>query len=212
MKKLAIAGASVALAALPVAGVFAANGDYVVDTVQITISASCGVASTSSNPVSGAGASLSTTMVNGSTHEWVAAATAPSGSDTGGSLYVTCNDASGWHVSAQGYSNDTDGTTDMVTTTTGATAIPTGTTLDGTVSAWAFKIANDGIANLSITNGYTDWSQIPGNEPVKIASLANAATSNGHIYTGYKVSVSPTQQAATYTGKVKYTVSAGVGN
>ncbi|MBR0372848.1 hypothetical protein IJH72_02840 [Candidatus Saccharibacteria bacterium] len=211
MKKLAIAGASAVLAALPVVGVFA-DGNTVVDTVEITISSACGVASTSSSPVDGAGANLTATMVNGSTHTWAAAGTAGTGEDaTGGNLYVTCNDASGWNVTAQGYSNNTAGTTSMITTTTGATAIPTGTDhLDGTASQWAFKIANDGITDLSIVTGYDSWSQVP-TSATKIASLANTATSNGHIYTGYKVSVSPTQQAATYTGKVKYVVSAGVG-
>ena len=215
MKKILIAGAGVAalsLAVLPLAGVFA-DGNTVVDTVSITISDSCGVASTSSNPVDGAGANLSATMVNGSTYEWSAAGTAAvEDQGVGGNLYVTCNSPSGWNVTAQGFSNDNAGTNTMVTTTTGAAAIPTGTTLDGNVSAWAFKIANDGITDLTITNGYTNWSEVPGSTAVKITSLSNTATSNGHIYTGYKVSVSPTQEAATYTGKVKYVVSAGVGS
>ena len=43
MKKIAIAASSVALAAMPVVGVFALNTDdtQVVDTIQVTVQASC---------------------------------------------------------------------------------------------------------------------------------------------------------------------------
>jgi hypothetical protein len=149
-------------------------------------------------------------MTNGSTYTWAAAGTAGTGEDeTGGSLYVTCNDASGWNVTAQGYSNDTAGTTTMVPEDSG-TAIPTGTTLDGTVSAWAFKIADDN-TSATIVSTYSNWAQIPA-AATKVASKSGTAVNNGHIFTGYKVSVSPTQQADTYTGKVKYVVSAGTGS
>ena len=197
MKKLAIAGASLALAAMPILGVSA----DVIDTVQITISASCGVASdTESTP--GTGQTFTATMTNSDTHEWDA-------DGTGGELYVTCNDASGWNVTAQGYSNDTAGTTTMVATGSG-TAIPTGTTLDGTVSAWAFKIA-DGDTGATIVSAYSNYAQVPA-AATRVAYKSGTAVSEGLINTGYKVSTSATQQADTYTGKVKYVVSAGVGS
>ncbi|MBR3253375.1 hypothetical protein IKF85_01505 [Candidatus Saccharibacteria bacterium] len=211
MKKILIAGAGVAalaVAAMPILGVSA----DVIDTVQITIDDACSVASTSSNPVEGAGANLSATMINGSTYEWAAAGTAAQDGGVGGSLYITCNDASGWNVTAQGYSGDQAGITDstkMIPESDG-TAIPTGTSLDGTVSNWAFKIADDN-TSANIVSAYATWAAVPGSA-TKIASKTGTAVSNGHIYTGYKVSVGPTQQADTYTGKVKYVVSAGTGS
>lgn len=199
MKKSLIAAgaASVALAAMPVLGTFA----DVIDTVQITISSSCGVNSdTESTP--GTGQTFTATMTNSDTHEWAA-------DGAGGELYVTCNDASGWNVTAQGYSSNTASTTTMVPTASG-TAIPTGTTLDGNVSAWAFKVA-DSDTGATIVDGYSDYAQVPA-AATRVAYKSGTAVSEGLIYTGYKVSTSATQQADTYTGKVKYVVSAGIGS
>ena len=200
MKKSLIAGAGVAalgMAVLPLAGAFA----DVIDTVQITISSACGVNSdTESTP--GTGQTFTATMTNSDTHEWAA-------DGTGGERYVTCNDASGWNVTAQGYSNDTAGTTTMVPTGSG-TAIPTGTTLDGTASNWAFKVA-DSNTGATIVSAYSSYAQVPATA-TRVAYKSGTAVSQGLIYTGYKVSTSATQQADTYTGKVKYVVSAGVGS
>ena len=194
MKKLAIAGASMALAAMPLVGTFA----DVTDTVQITIDPSCGVYSdTESTP--GTGQNFTATMVNGATHEW-----APDG--TGGELYVTCNSASGWNITAQGFGGSTAGNTNMVPSASG-TAIATGTTLDGTVSDWAFMVADGNTGAVISTNDYT---AVPA-DATRVAYKSGTAVSEGLIYTGYKVGVSPTQQADTYTGKVKYVASAGVG-
>ena len=147
---------------------------------------------------------MSANMVNGSTHEWLA----NGASGQGGKLYVTCNDAGGWNVTAQGFSNDTAGTTTMVAGGQG-TAINTGTTLDGTVSDWAFKVA-DGDTGATIVSAYSSYAQVPA-AATRVAYKSGTAVSEGLIYTGYKVGVSPTQQADTYTGKVKYVVNAGVG-
>ncbi len=200
MKKSLIAGAGVAALAMAAMPILGASAD-VIDTVQITISSSCGVNSdTEATP--GTGQTFTANMTNSDTKEWDA-------DGTGGELYVTCNDASGWNVTAQGYSNDTAGTTTMVPTGSG-TAIPTGTTLDGTVSAWAFKVA-DGDTGATIVSNYSSYAQVP-SAVTRVAYKSGTAVSEGLIYTGYKVSTSATQQADTYTGKVKYVVSAGVGS
>ena len=208
MKKILIAGAGVAalaVAAMPVLGVFAAD---VIDTVQITISSSCGIMSETKQEAGENDPAttnlMSANMVNGSTHEWLA----NGASGQGGKLYVTCNDAGGWNVTAQGFSNDTAGTTTMVAGGQG-TAINTGTTLDGTVSDWAFKVA-DGDTGATIVSAYSSYAQVPA-AATRVAYKSGTAVSEGLIYTGYKVGVSPTQQADTYTGKVKYVVNAGVG-
>ena len=204
MKKSLIAAgaASVALAAMPVLGTFA----DVVDTVEITISSACGV-NTDTESTPGTGQTFTANMTNNDVHTWAA-------DGTGGELYVTCNDASGWNVTAQGYSNDTAGTTTMVVTQGSGTAIPTGANPAAGTSAWAFNIA-DSNTQATIVSGYSsandNWAQIPATA-TRVAHKSGTAVSEGLIYTGYKVSTSATQQAATYTGKVKYVVSAGVGS
>ena len=167
MKKILIAGAGVAtlaMAAMPFLGVSA----DVIDTVQITISSSCGVNSdTESTP--GTGQTFTANMVNGDTHEWEA-------DGDGGELYVTCNDASGWNVTAQGFSNNTAGTTTMVPTGSG-TAIPTGTTLNGTVSDWAFMVA-DVDTDATIVSAYASYAQVP-SAATRVAYKSGTAVSEG---------------------------------
>ncbi|MBR3236107.1 hypothetical protein IKF92_00270 [Candidatus Saccharibacteria bacterium] len=199
MKKsiIAASASAVALAAMPVLGAFA----DVTDTVQVTITQSCTVASdTNTSDPGAANATFSANVANGATKTWAAA------SGTGGSLYISCNDASGWNVKAQGYSNDTAGTTTMVTTGSG-TPIATGTTFSGATSAWAFKLADDGTGATIVAD---DWTAVPAS--ATLVASKSGTVSQGHIFTGYQVYVSPTQVEGTYIGKVKYTVAAGLGS
>ena len=196
MKKSLIAGAGVAalaMAALPFAGVFAANS--ITDTVIVTISSACNVGSSSSS--SGAGTTLGPENVaNGGTKEWVA------GTD-GGTIKVSCNDSTGWNIKAVGVGDDATDKTAMNAASTG-TDIATGTTFSGATSHWGFKVS--GTNTVSPYNG-TDYQEIP-STATKVAGNSTMV-SEGTINTGYKVFVSATQEADTYTGKVQYTVSTG---
>ncbi len=193
MKKSIIATgvASLALAAMPIVGAFA----DVTDTVTITINSACSIGSTTST--TGAGASLSDTMTNGSLKTWAADGTA------GGKVVVSCNSASGWNVKAVGASTGTSNTS--MTPTGSGTPIATGTATSGATSNWAFKVAGTGAVS-----AYTSFAAIPGTA-TKVAG-GSGAVSEGEIDTGYQVWVSATQQADTYTGKVTYTVATGVGS
>ncbi len=193
MKKSLIAtgAAAVALAAMPALGAFA----DVTDTVILTISSSCSVGQTQGSPVTGTGKTMQeTAAVNSHLYTWDA-----DGSQ-GGTLKVTCNDASGWNVKAVGSSTGTP-VTSMVGTS-GGTTIATGTAESGATSNWMFKVAGTGTVA-----GYQSWSAIPATA-TKVAT-SNAAVSEAAINTGYQVWVSATQEAGTYTGKVTYTVEAG---
>lgn len=191
MKKLAIAGASLALAAMPALGAFA----DVTDTVILTISSSCSVGQTQGSPVTGTGKTMEeTAAVNSHLYTWDA-----DGSQ-GGTLKVTCNDASGWNVKAVGSSTGTP-VTSMAASNSG-TPIITGTATSGATSNWMFKVAGTGTVA-----GYQSWSAIPATA-TKVAT-GSTAVSEGAISTGYQVWVSATQQADTYTGKVTYTVAQG---
>ena len=192
MKKTLIAGAGVAalgLAVLPVLGVFA----DVTDTVTVTINGSCSVGSTTST--TGSGKTLSATMANSELKSWDADGT------VGGTIKVSCNDASGWNVKAVGSSTGSDKTV-MVPSGSG-TPIATGTATSGDTSNWAFKVSGTG----TVTS-YQSFSAVP-RTATKVASN-DSSVSEGTINTGYQVWISASQEADTYTGMVTYTVAPGV--
>ncbi|MGF2565470.1 hypothetical protein ACQUWZ_26735, partial [Ralstonia pseudosolanacearum] len=186
MKKSLIATGltAVAFAAMPALGVFA----DVTDTVILTINGSCSVGQTQGSPVQGGGVEVKEeNAVNNQLYTWDA-----DGSQ-GGTLKVTCNDASGWNVKAVGSSTGTP-VTSMAASNSG-TPIVTGTAESGATSNWMFKVAGTGTVA-----GYQSWSAIPATA-TKVAT-GSTAVSEGAISTGYQVWVSATQQADTYTGKV----------
>ena len=193
MKKTVIATGAVAaaLAAMPALGAFA----DVTDTVILTINGSCTIGQTQGSPVQGGGVEVKEeNAVNNQLYTWDA-----DGSQ-GGTLKVTCNDASGWNVKAVGASTGTP-VTSMVGTS-GGTTIATGTAESGATSNWMFKVAGT-----NTVSGYQSWSAIPATA-TKVAT-STTAVSEAAINTGYQVWVSATQEAGTYTGKVTYTVTPG---
>ena len=182
MKKLVTLGASAIVAALPVAGVFAAQGTVVTDTVQVTIDPACTI--TSEN----ASNTYSDTMTNGQLK-----------SDFGSTtMTINCNDAAGWHLTAVGDGADATDKTAMNATGSG-TDIATGVATSGDTSNWAMKVTGTG------ATGFTTFAAVP-------SSATNVATGSGAVAGGtlsttYQVFVSATQQADTYTGVVKYTLA-----
>ena len=194
MKKLAIAGASAVLAAMPVVGVFAADGTLSqTDTVVVTIDSACSLATSNTS-----GADYTATIANGAYNTNI----------TGSTFTVTCNDTGGWQLNAIGAGTATGDVTKMdASTNTDADDIATGTTLDGSVSNWAFKIAKGGsdASNITITTGYDNFSAVP-SQSTKIAQGTSTA-GNSTIAATYGVGISATQSAGTYTGKVTYTLA-----
>ncbi len=194
MKKsiIAASASAVALAAMPVLGAFA----VVTDTVVLTIQSACSVGQTSST--AGTGKTMTETNAqNGQTYTFAADGTA------GGTIKVSCNDTGGWMVKAVGSGDDANDKTVMNASASGtdiATAAGAPTSGD---SKWGFKVASS-TSGVSIETGYSDWAAVP-TDAQKVAS-GSGAISEGQINTGYRVWVSTTQQADTYTGKVTYTV------
>lgn len=135
-------------------------------------------------------------------------------------IQVFCNDFAGFAVYAIGASSNTDGNTNLVGQTSSQT-IPTGTNTTGSVSNWAMKLikvtnpaSGDPIVynpeNLSITNGYDDYSVVP-SDYTKVASYTAASgpsttdsTLGSKLQTTYAASASASQAADTYVGQVKY--------
>ena len=193
MKKSLIAtgAAAVALAAMPALGAFA----DVTDTVKITIQGSCTVGQTQGSPAQGTGVTVQeNNAVNSQKYTWDANGTA------GGTLKVSCNDASGWNIKAVGATTGSDNT--VMAPTGSGTPIVTGTAESGATSNWMFKVAGTGALT-----GYTSWAAIP--DTATPVAKGTTSVSEGAINTGYQVWVSASQEADTYTGKVTYTVSAG---
>lgn len=182
MRKIAIAGASVALAALPALGVFAATGQTVTDTVEVTIGSACLI--TTSQTAN----TYSDSMTNGQLK-----------SDFGSTeMTINCNDAGGWHVTAIGSGADSTDKTAMNATGTG-TDIATGTAQSGDTSNWAMKVTGTG------ATGFTTFAAVPAG--ATDVARGNGAVSGGTLTTTYQVFISATQQADTYTGQVTYTLA-----
>ena len=182
MIKIAIAGASVALAALPALGVFAATGQTVTDTVEVTIGSACLI---TTSPTAN---TYSDSMTNGQLK-----------SDFGSTeMTINCNDAGGWHVTAIGSGADSTDKTAMNATGTG-TDIATGTAQSGDTSNWAMKVTGTG------ATGFTTFAAVPAG--ATDVARGNGAVSGGTLTTTYQVFISATQQADTYTGQVTYTLA-----
>ena len=122
----------------------------------------------------------------------------------GSSFSISCNDAGGWKLEAVGASEG-DSKTAMKGEKEG-NSIPTGTTIDGTTSAWAFKATGTGVE----TTYSEAFAAVP-DVATKIAGGASPVSKNSVSIT-YGVSVSDKQAADTYTGKVTYTLSHPAGD
>lgn len=124
-------------------------------------------------------------------------------------IQAVCNDASGLKVYAIGYSENTDGNTNLVSE---VGTIATGTYTEGdTTSSWAMKITDNGGTNTAvIPTAFQDYNVVP-NDYTLVASFApqTATASSIKINTSYAVFASRTQPAGSYTGKVKYTITSG---
>ena len=185
---MVIVWASASLAALPVVGALAADG--YVDTITVTVEPSCSIATTGEDldPAS----TYTAMLTNGESNTNI----------IGSTFTVTCNDYRGWEMYAVGSGNGS--TVAVMDASTGADDdIATGTTLDGTVSNWAFKVA--GANGADIQGGYDKFSMIPTTK-VKIAK-GDTVTTTAKVTATYGVGISSTQEAGTYTGKVTYSLA-----
>ena len=189
MKKLAIAGASAALAALPVVGVFAANGGSFTDNITVTVEGGCtleisgGTAGTYNNRTFSANIAAGTSEVLTGVESGAGAS----------AMEVTCNSTTGqaWNITATAANGGS-----LIGTSSNSNVIPSGTAISGTTSSFAY----------SINNGST-WTAVP--------TTANAAITSGTTVAGtpttfnprYRVYVAPGQAPDVYTGSVTYTIA-----
>ncbi len=202
-KKMAVVSlASVAMAAMPMASVLAVTyNDAVVDQIQVTVNTVCNMTS-SVTPQAGApnGAYSKTvtpgTLVGGGGQAWEGNVS---------TMTYSCNDAGGWKVTAQGVAGVGSSTAQTVlAASSSGTDIATGTATDGNVSNWAFRVSGTGAVP-----EYTAFSAVPGTSTAVASSeVSGASVYEGTLTPEYRVWVAPTQESDTYTGYVKYILSA----
>ena len=192
MKKLAIAASSVALAALPMAGVFATQSNFT-DTLNLTITGGCTFKSSVLNDYARA---FSAEVAAGQETDF----TMNSGEPT---MSVVCNTETGnYTVQAIGgtsVATQAVGVTVLSDNATPANEIATGTTSSGDSSAWAFKVTSTG-------STATGWTQVPSALTTVVTNSASSAKSaEGVSFTpGYHIYASGSQAAGSYTGNVSY--------
>ncbi|MBQ6375890.1 hypothetical protein IJJ37_03110 [Candidatus Saccharibacteria bacterium] len=126
-------------------------------------------------------------------------------------LNLLCNDNNGYSLYAVGYSNNTEGNTDLIGATTGNT-IPTGIVTDASISNWSFKLTPvEGTYTptiLSDTNGSFSSNHVIPSTTTKLATYTDAinVSTPSTITVDYAVGLSTYQEPDTYTGKIKYTL------
>jgi len=235
MKKSLIAtgAASLALAAMPVVGVFAYDNENMAGTVTdhltVNIPASCTIQNANST-TGGTGDQTNPAlnnyyyvkMSNGEfktdigVTDWDDRTGEPGENMTANNqITVSCNTASdpegdpdpaGWVLTAIG-AGTTGHLTDLYNSTANA-SIATGTATSGATSNWAFKVVKGDGANVSYDDDYTStgtpiYTAVPSTE----LDIANGAGSFAGGFTmTYQVYVNQTQAQGTYTGAVKYTL------
>ncbi|MBO7718369.1 hypothetical protein J6S37_02650 [Candidatus Saccharibacteria bacterium] len=193
MKKLAIAGASLALAAMPVVGVFAATSTSFQDTITVGVSGGCTLEKTggTAGDYSTNDRTFSGNIPAGNVGYFNATdgTTPPSGSH----ITVSCNSSS----SSAGYVINlaVDGLTDAT-----AGTISGGNAISGATSAWAIQSNATGVEDAN--NPFKAYAAAT-NGPFLTANAANTVTFNP----SYRVYIAPTQAAGSYVGHATYTIN-----
>ncbi len=192
MKKLAIAGASVALAALPVVGVFAATSGQFTDTLRVTIESGCTLENStqaSAGDYSVSDREFSATIGAG-TVGYLNADNTGAATTTEGTVSIACNT----NAQADTYTVAVaiDGLTYSGTTIAG------GNYDNGDTSGWAIKSNASGATSNPFAS-YTAASSTT----FLTGNASTAVTFNP----SYKVYVAPNQAPGTYVGHAVYTIT-----
>ena len=211
MKKLAIAGASVALAAMPIVGVFAEDTRTATDTLNVTVNDTCTISTDSYG--------------SGATGNQWGSATGTAGTDTAVSntwtlainnnevatspvhtMAIKCNKTSGWTLKAQNAaalstSYGGGATEDTIAYSTSAAQGVEGYYVN--VAATSGSDADAQISNTNVSGG----KMIDLNAAAGTIYSKNGSTATASLDVSYTVGTSTTTEAGTYTGDVVYTLA-----
>ncbi len=186
MKKIAIASASLALAAMPVVGVFAASEGSFTDTITVDVAGGCTIGQTTSGHAP-ADRTFSASIVNG-TDEVL---NGVEGGSAAPALNVQCNTATETNFNITAVASNSG------SLKSGDNTIPSGNTFSGDTSAFAY----------SIDSGST-WNPVPTTSTVVKTGSATSSTPVSFSPT-YRVYVALGQAGGAYSGTVQYTLAIG---
>lgn len=224
MKKslIAAAGATLAVSAMPVVGVFAEQTvqDSFTDTVQVTVLEGCIFASeitSGQTTTTNANADRTFTKgdaVPGELIEFGDESTME-GADDGKKIKFYCtNDGNTtktvtYSITAVGGDGGSNPSTVMAAAD-GGTSIATNLNVSGATSGWAMKITSNN-AYTSETQGasFNTWHVIP-NSATTVATGSASTGQSVEFKPAYQVYIGTAQEADTYTGHVTYTLSAEI--
>ena len=153
-----------------------------IDEVNISVPVSCSFTA--------GGGSYSDSIAAGTTSTIVA-----------NNVTTSCNDTNGYAIYAIGYSDNTYDSnyhTDLIFSSDNTYNIKTNAT--GTNSNWKMKLTP--VSDATISNSYDSFQNIP-SAFTKVATFTGLTTAST-ITPSYQISISQSQPAGTYTGKVKY--------
>lgn len=214
MKKSIIAAsvASLAVAALPIAGVFAADGGQFTDTLHVTVQGGCTIEDSQADPSGSVKPGTysdtdfpAVTIAAGTVGYINADSTGAVDSTRGKSFKIMCNEesttpgAKAWQVKVEG-SN---------LTATGATPIAPGNTYSGNVSAWGIKSnaqGNNADYATSFQNPFAAYKGVATAGTEELFLQADLMDSAVTFNPSYEVYVSPSQEQGAYTGTAIYRV------
>ncbi len=195
MKKLAIAASSVALAAMPVVGVFAVDDIDVVDTIKVTVDSSCTFRTSSDGTLDGA------YTAHGSNGQTVTPSV--SGGTNVHTFNVFCNNNKGYTVTAtaQALSN-IDSATPAIADTFAYKADLSGLT---TTSGWHAQFA-------PVTEGVS-VTQLPDAGTGTIITRSGSTATAGDAWTAtYTAKIGSETKAGNYEGTITYNLLATPAN
>ena len=174
-----------------------ANADSIVDSVRINVPVACTLSSSIN-----VGDEHRANIANGVYESEIGIT----------NLKIVCNDYEGFSLYAIGFTDNIYGRTVLSSDYDSSYDIATGTAESGDQSNWAMRIntETDALYDLSIENGFNNYSSIP-SRYTKIATR-NASTDTGplavgsNLMTSYAVYINKTQPTGNYIGQVKYTL------
>ena len=121
---------------------------------------------------------------------------------------IACNDTNKYTINAVGYSNDIEGTTELIGTSDNGN-ITTGTAQNGSTSNWAFHLLESS-AGVTIVDTFNKPHEIPGSSTIiakRESGFKNPGDTGFDIFkVAYSTYISTLQRAGSYKGKVKYTL------
>ena len=211
MKKSLIAtgAASLALAAMPATGVFAAAINTMTDNISVTVPVSCSITNGNTDhnaAVANVVNNYAKTILNGQ-YATIGAADTTGATAADNTVEVTCNAQTGtdagWRLTAIG-AGASGHTTELYDGS--ANSIASGSHVEtGATSNWDFKVTQTGNAATKADGfNFATWTPVPGAE--KNLATGTGSTDAGAFTMEYSVYVSGTQPGGTYTGAVKYTL------